>query len=113
MRYLRALNQLVFTCMTFGFAVANGTNYYISSSGGNDSNNGLTPAAAWQSLGKINSTSFAAGDRVYLKAGDTWNASGAGSFAIDWSGTSANHVIVAAYHTDASGNPVSGVGTAA
>jgi len=113
MRAARAVNQLVFTCMTFGFAVANATNYYISSSTGNDSNDGLTAATAWKSLGKINSTSFATSDRVYLKAGDTFTGSGAASFNVAWSGVAATHAVLGAYHTDASGNAVIGLGSAA
>jgi PKD repeat protein len=92
-------------------SVANATSYYISSSTGNDSNNGLTAAAAWQSIGKINSTSFAVGDRVYLKAGDTFTGSGAASFNVSWSGTATTHAVLGAYHTDAGGNAVIGLGS--
>jgi PKD repeat protein len=92
---------------------AHAASYYISSSTGNDANSGLTPAAAWQSISKINSVAFATSDRVYLKAGDTWSASGGASFNLDWSGTTASHAIIAAYHTDASGNPIVGTGSAA
>jgi PKD repeat protein len=92
---------------------AQAASYYISASTGNDANNGLTPATAWQSISKINNVTFATSDRVYLKAGDTWTASGGASFNLDWSGTAASHAIIAAYHTDASGNPVAGTGSAA
>lgn len=51
-----------------------GTTYYVSSSTGNDSNDGLTPATAWKTLEKVNSVSesFEYGTNVLLKRGDTW-----------------------------------------
>jgi hypothetical protein len=49
----------------------NATNYYISNTG-NDLNNGTTTVTAWQTLEKINSTSFIPGDSILFKRGDTW-----------------------------------------
>jgi len=71
MRHPRAVNQLVVTYLTCGFAVANATNYYMSSGSGNDSNDGLSAATACKSLGKINNTSFAISDRVYRTSTNT------------------------------------------
>lgn len=52
-------------------------NYYVSSSGGNDANNGTSAATPWQTFGgvgnHINAGTFSAGDVIYLKRGDTWN----------------------------------------
>ena len=45
---------------------------YISSSTGDDSNNGLTPETAFQTLGKINSLELLPGDSLLFKSGDTF-----------------------------------------
>ncbi|GAB3395781.1 hypothetical protein GCM10027568_28440 [Humibacter soli] len=50
-----------------------GTDYYIDSSGGDDSAAGTSPGAAWKTLAKANATTFQPGDRILLKGGDTWN----------------------------------------
>lgn len=113
MRALRTIRVGSCALALLWLSAANATNYYISSSLGNDSNDGLTPATAWKSLSKINSVTFATSDGVYLLAGDTFNNSGSFEFNIGWSGTASNPVVIGAYHTDANGNPVSGPGSAA
>ncbi len=49
-----------------------GTKYYVSSSSGNDSNDGLTPETAWKTIYKVNSMTFKPGDGVFFKRGDTF-----------------------------------------
>ncbi|MFT4204162.1 MAG: right-handed parallel beta-helix repeat-containing protein [Chitinophagaceae bacterium] len=49
-----------------------GTTYYVSPDG-NDSNAGTDSAAPWQSLAKVNSMTFAPGDRLLLQSGGVWN----------------------------------------
>lgn len=49
-----------------------GTVYYLSSSTGNDNNDGLTPKTAWKTLKKINETTIESGSKVLFKRGDTW-----------------------------------------
>jgi hypothetical protein len=51
---------------------ASGTVYYVDSRGGNDSNAGTSPAAAWKSLEKVNATTFSPGDRILLKSSSVW-----------------------------------------
>jgi hypothetical protein len=55
---------------------ATGNVYYVSFSGGNDANTGLSPSLAVKTLSKINSMqsagTIANGSTVLLKAGDTW-----------------------------------------
>lgn len=57
--------------------------YYISSSQGADTNDGLTPGTSLQSFNLVNSTYLQPGDRVLLKRGDVWfqelNLSGKGN----------------------------------
>jgi hypothetical protein len=46
--------------------------YYVDSVSGNDSANGTSPATAWNSLARVNTTTFAPGDRILLKSGSVW-----------------------------------------
>jgi parallel beta-helix repeat protein len=64
--------RLILTILFFWAYAANATNYYISNSG-SDSNDGLTTATAWQTISKVNASTFNAGDSILLKRGDSWN----------------------------------------
>ncbi|NNH46246.1 right-handed parallel beta-helix repeat-containing protein [Rhizobium laguerreae] len=46
--------------------------YYVDPAG-SDANDGLTPATAWQTLGKVNGTTIPAGAWVLFKGGSTFN----------------------------------------
>lgn len=52
------------------------TNYYVDSAGGNDANDGLTPATAFQTLTHVNGLTIAPWTAVYLKRGSSWTGSG-------------------------------------
>ncbi|MFS0722526.1 right-handed parallel beta-helix repeat-containing protein [Paenibacillus sp. 1P07SE] len=54
-------------------ASAIGTVYYIDGASGDDANSGTDPAAAWQTLEKINATTFQPGDEIRFKAGGVWS----------------------------------------
>jgi len=69
------------------------TTYYVSSSAGNDSNAGTSVAAPWQTLAKVNGRSFAAGDKILLRRGDTWRE----PLVPPSSGTSASSIYFDAY----------------
>lgn len=61
---------------TWGGNAANtlgGKDYYVDATAGSDTASGTSPTTAWKSLTKVNATTFAPGDRILLKAGDTWN----------------------------------------
>ena len=53
--------------------MATPANYYVSFTGGNDLNNGLSPATPWKTFLNVNAKTFIPGDKIYLKSGDTWN----------------------------------------
>ncbi|MDN3654812.1 right-handed parallel beta-helix repeat-containing protein [Ferruginibacter paludis] len=55
----------------FSTLFSNAKNYYVSASG-DDSNDGLTINTPWQSLAKVNQSSFAAGDVILFKRGDVF-----------------------------------------
>src|SRR3990167_9981785 len=46
------------------------TTYYISSSQGNDTNNGLTLNSAWRTISKLNSYQFNPGDIIKFERGE-------------------------------------------
>ena len=51
------------------------TEYYVSSSTGNDLNDGISPETAWKTLAKIENerNNFVPGDVIAFKTGDIWN----------------------------------------
>lgn len=74
-------------------ALAAGTTYYVDSTGGDDGNNGTSQASAWRSLDKVNATTFAPGDKILFKAGESWN----GRLWPKGSGSSGNPIIIDMY----------------
>jgi hypothetical protein len=51
------------------------TTYYINSTGGSDSNSGLTPALAWKTITKLNTnTSIKATDSILFSCDGTWRS---------------------------------------
>ena len=46
--------------------------YYADSENGNDAADGKSAKTAWRTLAKINSGRFAAGDKIFLRAGSHW-----------------------------------------
>lgn len=49
-----------------------GTTYYVDSTSGNDSNNGMSPALAWASFTPVNAHTYNAGDQILFKSGETF-----------------------------------------
>jgi hypothetical protein len=49
-----------------------GTTYFIDAASGGDDRTGRSPGTAWRSLDKVNETTFGPGDRVLLRAGQSW-----------------------------------------
>ena len=50
----------------------NAVTYYISSSRGDDANNGLSAKTPWKTLDKINKSKFQPGDFILFQRGDIW-----------------------------------------
>lgn len=46
--------------------------YYVDATGGLDTNTGIAIDQAWQTISKINSSSFVSGDSVLFKRGEIW-----------------------------------------
>jgi hypothetical protein len=51
----------------------NATTYYVDNKGGNDGNSGTSASSPWNSISKVNSTSFHSGDIISFKCGDRFN----------------------------------------
>lgn len=49
--------------------------YYVDSTAGADANSGLVESEPWETLSKVNTSSFEFGDTVFLKRGSRWSAS--------------------------------------
>ena len=67
--------------------------YYVSSSVGNNQNNGLTPTSPFRSISALNSMVFNPGDSILFKSGETFN----GMFWIRGSGTHQNPIFIGSY----------------
>lgn len=71
------------------------TTYYISFSDGDDTKDGKSESNAFKNLGKINSITFAPGDKIKFKTGDTWK----GYFKVRGSGSSSAPISIESYGT--------------
>lgn len=70
------------------------TDYYVSPSG-SDSNPGTSPGQAWKTIGKVNGTTFGAGDSIFFEGGQSFS----GSLYFDTSdgGTPGNPLAISSY----------------
>jgi len=67
-RYRRGQCLLIFVLLTLPLSA---TTYYVDCNG-SDSNAGTSTGSAWQTIAKVNSSSFSSGDFVLFKSGCTW-----------------------------------------
>ncbi|MGI5186891.1 GDSL-type esterase/lipase family protein [Promicromonospora sp. CA-289599] len=81
--------------------------YYVSTDG-DDRASGTSPDAAWRSLQKVGATTFAPGDRIRLRSGDTWT----GQLWPKGSGVPGHPITVDAYGEGAKPR-IAGAGTVA
>lgn len=70
-----------------------GTSYYVDSVNGNDDNDGLSPENAWKTLTGASGNSYGPGDRLLLKAGQSFD----GIFAAKDSGSETAPITVTSY----------------
>jgi Right handed beta helix region len=70
-----------------------GAEYHVDSDSGNDANDGLSAKSPWKSLDPVNAKSFAAGDRILLKAGTHYS----GQLALKGSGEKNKPIFVGMY----------------
>jgi hypothetical protein len=98
------LFRLIGVFLTLAAGISAGTNYYISSSGGSDSNNGTSPSSAWKSFSKLNTewNNINPGDTILIKRGDYFAPSSIGNlavieFPINKSGVEGSPIVIGAY----------------
>jgi hypothetical protein len=84
-------------------AAAAGTVYYVSSATGNDTDDGLTPASAFASIGHINNLGLAPGDEVRFLCDERWRAE---PLVITASGTAEAPIVFSSQPADCAGKPV-------
>ena len=84
--------QVVVLLLSFSLCAQN--QYYLSSSTGNDNNNG-SQNQPWKTLSKISNTTLGPGDTVYFKKGDTFR----GHYVVNGSGTEQSPITFTAYGT--------------
>jgi hypothetical protein len=92
--------SLILMVAILGCGFASATTYYVSSSTGNDSNNGTSGATAWQTIAHVNGQAFQPGDSILFKRGDVWNE----SLVPPSSGSSGTPIAFDAYGTGAAPN---------
>jgi hypothetical protein len=69
------------------------TSYYVDSQKGNDANPGTSTSKPWQTLTKVNTSSFKPGDRVCFRAGGVWE----GQLVPPSSGSAGHAIIIDRY----------------
>jgi len=67
--------------------------YYVDSVTGSDANLGTSPGAAWQTLAKVNATTFSPGDSLLFRAGCVWS----GRLWPKGSGAEGSPIIIGSY----------------
>lgn len=70
-----------------------GTNYYIDSESGDDTNSGMSPDRPWKSLEKVSAVELIPGDSVLLKRGIKFN----GQLELSAHGTADDPIVIGAY----------------
>lgn len=68
------------------------TNYFVKSSG-NNNNTGLSDDQAWQTIAKVNASTFLPGDTIFFNKGDCWRE----SLIISSSGNESRYITFSAY----------------
>ena len=68
MKRISLLFLLVVLICSSVWAKSNQTSYYVDAVAGSDTNNGTSEAIAWQSLSKVNRSSFSPRDQILSKS---------------------------------------------
>lgn len=77
-------------------AAEEGTTYYVDAVSGSDANDGTNAAKPWETLDKVNTQRFKAGDRILFKAGSVWE----GQLAPQGSGSLGQPIIMDKYGSE-------------
>src|SRR5665647_881342 len=87
-------NALIIIFLVFS-TIASATDYYISSSGNDTNNNGLSSSAPWKTIARVNSafSIMKPGDRILFNRGDTFY----GTITVTKSGSAGSPIVISAY----------------
>ncbi len=85
-----------------GPQLSSGVTYYVSSSLGNDSNDGLSEAKPFATISKVNGLDLQPGDQVRFMCGDVWRAE---QLVITKSGTQAASIVFGSYPQGCANKP--------
>jgi hypothetical protein len=98
----KTILSFIFLLLLLPLSVSAAT-YYVDASDGNDANNGLSPATAWQTITKVYNSMgmFQPGDQILFQRGETWTDT---DLYITRSGTNGNPIIFADY--DSGNKPI-------
>lgn len=88
--------KLLLTILFFISLDAGAANYYVSASG-SDGNNGTSTGSSWLSISKVNAQTFAAGDSILFRRGDTFY----GALIPGQSGSAGNPIVYGSYGSGA------------
>ena len=91
---------LILACLMVAVLPARATTYYVATAG-SDANNGTSTGTAWQTIAKVNGSTFAAGDSILFNRGDVWYGT---SLTAPSSGSSGLPITFGAYGSGA--NPI-------
>ena len=81
-----------------------GNTYYVSNSGGSDSNDGLSTSYPFKTIAKVNGLALQPGDQVLFKCGDTWRAE---MLIVSQSGAASSPITYSSYPaTDCADKPI-------
>ena len=95
---MKNLFALVFIItILLSFSLLSQTVYYVSSSGGNDANNGTSTSTPWKTIDKARNAALSAGDQLLFKRDDSWF----GELNVNLTATSAHRITIGAYGTGA------------
>lgn len=75
-------------------STAIGNTYYVDATSGSDSKDGLSDTTAWQTIAKVNGSTFSPGDQLLFKRGGTWRGT---VLTVPSSGASGNPITFSAY----------------
>ena len=69
--YLIAYSYIIMFLFISPSAIA--ASYYVDATNGNDRNDGLSPARAWKTIGRVNRETFNPGDEIKFKRGEVFD----------------------------------------
>lgn len=86
---------LFFLLLFFPYNEVSAATYYVDATTGSDADDGLSEANAWQTVNKVNTSSFSPGDQILFKKGEIWRE----SLVVPSSGASGNPITFGNYGT--------------